>query len=221
MTRRTAVVFDLDGTLIDTEETWDEVRRGLAAEQGLPWPAEATPMMMGLSTQEWSGYLHDVVGVGDSPEDAARKTITALQRRYADGLPVLPGAADAIRRMAARGPVGVASSSPRVLIDAALAALGVADLVGAVRSTEEGAGRGKPEPDAFLWVCEQLGVAPADAVAIEDSSKGLQAAHAAGMKIVAIPPRFHPPGPDDLALADVVLDDLGQLTPDLVEFLCG
>lgn len=221
MTRRTAVVFDLDGTLIETEPIWDEVRRGLAAAAGRPWPPAATTTMMGLSTQEWSTYLHEVVGVGQSPGDAALLTISALQGRYAAGLPVLPGAVEAVRRMAARWPLGVASSSPRVLIDAALEGLGVTGLVEAVRSTEEGAGRGKPEPDAFLWVCAQLGVPPGDAVAIEDSSNGLRAAHAAGMKVIAIPSAFHPPSPDILALADVVLDDLSHLTPALVDFLFG
>ena len=212
----TAVVFDLDGTLIDTEHLWDEVRRELAAEDGRPWPAEATVAMMGLSTQEWSAYLVDVVGLKGPAHQAARRTIGALRTRFADGVPVLPGAVAAVRRMAARGPIGVASSSPRVLIDAALDTMGVRDLMGAVRSTEEGEGRGKPAPDAFLWACQTLGVAPQRAVAVGDSAKGLLAAHAAGMKVVAIPPHFQPPPPDVLALADVILDDIDGLTDALV-----
>ncbi len=212
----TAVVFDLDGTLIDTEHLWDEVRRELAAHDGRPWPDEATVAMMGLSTQEWSTYLVDVVGLKGPADQAAWRTIGALRARFADGVPVLPGAVAAVRRMAARGPIGVASSSPRVLIDAALDTMGVRDLMGAVRSTEEGEGRGKPAPDAFLWACKTLGVAPQRAVAVEDSAKGLLAAHAAGMKVVAIPPHFQPPPLDVLALADVVLDDIDALTDALV-----
>lgn len=219
MSSPTAVIFDLDGTLVDTEPIWDEVRRGLAAQAGLPWPEEATAAMMGLSTQEWSTYLHRVVGLAGSPPEAAAATISALQRRFAEHLPILPGAVAAVRRMAEQWPLGVASSSPRVLIEAALESMGVRALFAAVRSTEEGEGRGKPAPDAFLWVAGALGVAPANAVVVEDSSNGVLAAVAAGMKVVAIPPHFQPPPPEVLELADLVLDDLDGLTVEAVSQL--
>lgn len=219
MPNRTAVVFDLDGTLTDTEETWDIVRRGLAREDGVPWPDGATHAMMGMSTGEWSAYLADVVGLTGTAAELAARTIDGVAEYHRRHLPVLPGAVAAVRRMAARGPLGLASSSPRRLIDLMLQTMGVAELFSVTRSTEEGEGRGKPAPDAYLWVCDHLGVHPSAAVAIEDSANGLRSAHAAGMKLIAIPPLFHPPPPDALALADVVLSSLDQVTVDVVERL--
>lgn len=211
-----AIVFDLDGTLTDTEPAWDRVRRGLAAEDGVDWPPEATTAMMGMNTREWSTHLSERVGLAGTPSDAARRTIEALRAMYADGsLEMIPGAADAVRRMAAEWPVAVASSSPAVLIDAGLAALGVADLVN-VRVSTENVAHGKPEPDGYLEACRQLGADPAGCVAIEDSGSGLRSALAAGMKVVAIPPAFHPPASDLLARADAVLASITDLTPALV-----
>ena len=172
-----AVVFDMDGVLTDTETVWDEVRRGLAAEDGVPWPDGATEAMMGMSTPEWADYLATTVGISGDP---AERTIEAMAARHRVHLPTLPGAVEAVRRLAAVWPLGVASSSPRRLIDSSLETLGIADLIQASVSTEEVAA-GKPTPDGFLRACELLGVDPATAVAIEDSSNGLRSASAAGM----------------------------------------
>ncbi len=217
----TAVVFDMDGTLTDTEHIWDVVRRGLAEAEGLPWPEEASRAMMGMSTQEWSAYLADVVGLAGTAEAAAKKTIDGMVAAYARGLDVLPGAVAAVRRMHALWPLGLASSSPRVLIDAAVEAMGIGDLFVTTLSTEELNGAGKPAPDVYLEVCRRIGVAPASAVAVEDAHNGILSAHAAGLKVVAIPPHFNPPPAATLALADVILDSLDDLTTDLVAGLVG
>ena len=216
MAAMSAVVFDLDGTLTDTEHVWDVVRRGLAEEDGRPWPAEATRAMMGMSTQEWSAYLSDVVGLRGNAEDAARRTITAMVEHYEQGIELLPGGADAVRRMAGRWPVGLASSSPRVLIDAAVRAMGLDGVFAATLSTEE-IDAGKPAPDVYLEVCRRLGAEPARSVAVEDAANGILSAHAADLAVIAIPPHFNPPPPATLALAAVVLDSLDDLTPELVE----
>lgn len=213
-----AVVFDLDGTLTDTEHIWDVVRRGLAEAEGLPWPAEATLAMMGMSTREWSAYLSDVVGMPGTSEDAARRTIEGMLAAYQRGLDVLPGAVAAVRRMHARWPVGLASSSPRVLINAAVAAMELEDVFAATLSSDD-LGVGKPAPDVYLEVCRRLGVAPERAVAVEDAHNGILSAHAAGMVVVAVPLHFKPPSADVLALADAVLDSLEELTVDLVDGL--
>ena len=210
------VVFDLDGTLTDTEADWDAVRRGLAAEDGRPWPDGATQAMMGMSTQEWAAYLHDVVGLRGPAEDAARRTIDGMLAVYHRGLSVLPGAVEAVRRMHARWTVGLASSSPRVLIDAAVAELGLAEVLATTVSTEELNGAGKPAPDVYLEVCRRLGADPARSVAVEDAPNGIRAAHAAGMVVIAVPPHFHPPSGDVLALADAVIESLDDLTTELV-----
>ena len=221
MTDMTAVVFDMDGTLTDTEHIWDVVRRQLAASEGLSWPEEATTAMMGMSTQQWSTYLSEVVGLSGTPQEAAERTIDGMQVAYRSGIELLPGAREAVRRMAGHWPLGLASSSPRVLIDAALEFMGVSDLFVTTLSTEELGGAGKPAPDVYLEVCRRLGVDAARALAVEDAPNGILAAHDAGMAVVAIPPHFHPPSPDILALADVVIDSLDDLTVDLVADLLG
>lgn len=217
--RLQAVVFDMDGTLTDSEQEWDVVRRGLAEADRLAWPEEATKAMMGMSTPEWSAYLVETVGLFGSAEEVARRTIDAMADAYREGrIPVLHGAVDAVNRMAEIAPLAVASSSPRVLIEAGLGLLGVRDKVAVVISTEEVA-RGKPHPDGFLAACDALRVDPAATLAIEDSTNGLKSALAAGMRVVAVPPRFHPPAPDVLARAHAVIDDLDALTVDLVQSL--
>lgn len=212
-----AVVFDLDGTLTDTEATWDAMRRSLAVEDGVPWPDGSTQAMMGMSTQEWSAHLVEVVGIKGTPADAARRTIEGLQRQYRHELNVLPGAVAAVERLAARWTLGLASSSPRLLIDQSAATMGIAGYFAVTMSTEElPDGAGKPAPDVYLEVCRRLGVEPHRAVAIEDAPNGIRAAHAAGMKVVAIPPHFHPPSAEVLALADAVIESLDDLTVDLI-----
>ncbi|MFT4217970.1 MAG: HAD family phosphatase [Micropruina sp.] len=214
-----AVIFDLDGTLTDTEKVWEAVRRDLAAQDGVEWPDSASRAMTGMSTREWSTYMSTVVGIGASPEDAARRTIDGLRERYDRDLPVLPGAREAVRRLAAHWPLGVASSSPRDLIEHALRALGVRELIAVVRSTEEGTARGKPAPDAFLWVADELGAEPARTVVVEDSGSGIIAGVNAGMRVVAVSRPFLRPPDDILARASVVLHDLDELTVELVRYL--
>lgn len=207
-----AVVFDLDGVLTDTETIWDEVRRGLAAEDGVPWPEGTTEAMMGMSTPEWAHHLASRVGIGGDP---AERAISGMVERTREHLPTLPGAVEAVRRLAATWPLAVASSSPRRLIDNSLRTLGIADLFEASVSTEE-VERGKPAPDGYLRACELLGVDPARAVAIEDSSNGLRSASAAGLTVIAVPHEAFPPAADALELADVTVSGLDEVTVELV-----
>ena len=211
-----AVVFDLDGLLLDTEQVWDEVREALVRERGGRWHDRAQADMMGMSSHEWSRYLHEELGLPEPPEELNRLVVERMQERYRDGLPVIDGAVDAVRRMAERWPLGLASSSNRPLIDLALDRMGVADLFHATVSSEE-VERGKPAPDVYLEAARRLGVPPERAAAVEDSASGIRAAKAAGLRVVAIPNRHFPPGDDVLALADVRLDSLAELTPDAVE----
>ena len=214
-----AVIFDMDGVLIDTEPVWDEVRRGLAAEEGRAWPDGATTAMQGLSTPEWARYLAEVVGIEGEAARIAEKVIGRQIRHYrTHGLPVLPGAPEAVERMAHRPGtvIGLASSSPRRVIDAVLAELGVADLFSATVSTEE-VPAGKPAPDGYLAACRALGVHPSRAVAIEDSTNGMLSASAAGMGLIAVPRPFNPPAPQAIGAADAVLGSLDELTTGLVD----
>lgn len=209
-----AIIFDLDGTLIDTEAEWDEVRRAMAADAGLDWPDGSTQAMMGMSTQEWARHLVDVVGLQMSPEDAARFTIEAMALRHETDLKVLPGAVEAVRLLAQEYPMAVASSSPRLLIESAVHALGLEDVFSVRVSTEEVAA-GKPAPDGFLRAAELLGVDPARCVAFEDSTNGIKSALNAGMKVVVVPPHFHRPA-DELLAQTRVLDSLEDVTLELI-----
>jgi HAD superfamily hydrolase (TIGR01509 family) len=213
---RQAVVFDLDGVLLDSEQLWDEVRRELAASARRSWPAEATTAMQGMSTAEWSQYLVEAVGVPGSPEDVAHAVIEQMASRYGERLPLLPGAVEAVRRLAAQWPLGLATSSPRRLIDAVLTAGGIRDAFAVTVSTEE-VPAGKPSPAVYQAVVARLGVPARTTVAIEDSHNGLCAAAAAGLVVIALPHPAFPPGDDALALATARVERLDDLTPDLVE----
>ena len=211
-----AVVFDLDGVIVDSEEVWDQVREGLARERGGRWSEQAQAAMMGMSSTEWSRYMHDVVGLPEPPEEINREVVQRMLDRYAHGLPLIDGAVEAVRRLADQWPLGVASSSNRELIDRVLEVSGLAPYFRATVSSEE-VGHGKPAPDVYLEAARRLGVEPHRAVAIEDSANGIRSAHAAGMHVVAIPNHAFPPPPDVLALAAVVLDSIEELDREAVK----
>jgi HAD superfamily hydrolase (TIGR01509 family) len=211
-----AVVFDLDGLLLDTEQVWDEVREALTRERGGRWHDRAQADMMGMSSTEWSRYMHDELGLREQPEELNRLVVERMLERYRERLPLVDGAVEAVRRIGARWPLGLASSSNRPLIDLALELMGVAKRFRATVSSEEVA-RGKPAPDVYLEAARRLAVPPERALAIEDSASGIRSAKAAGMRVVAIPNPHFPPPDDVLGEADVVLRDLGELTPAAVE----
>ena len=210
-----AVVFDLDGVLVDSEHVWDEVREELARERGGGWHDRAQADMMGMSSTEWSRYMHDVIGLSSSPEEINDEVVRRMQARYATELPLIDGAVEAVERLARLFPLALASSSNRQLIDAVLAQAGLARFFDVTVSSEEVA-RGKPAPDVFLEAARRLDVAPERCAAVEDSGTGLRAAHAAGMRVIAIPNRRYPPPANALALADVELDSLGELSSEVV-----
>jgi HAD superfamily hydrolase (TIGR01509 family) len=210
------VIFDLDGVLLDSEQVWDEAREQLANERGGRWHENAQRDMMGMSSLEWSRYMHETIGLPESPEEISREVVRRLTSLYREHLPELPGAREAVERLATRWPLGLASSSNRELIDLVLELMGVAHLFRATVSSEEVA-RGKPAPDVYLEAARRLGVDPTHAAAIEDSENGIRAAKAAGMRVLAIPNEHFPPAEEALAQADVVLDSLAELTAEAVE----
>ena len=211
-----AVVFDLDGVLLDSEQVWDDAREQLAKERGGRWHNQAQKDMMGMSSTEWSRYMHDTIGLPEPPQEINREVVERLAKSYRAHLPALVGGREAVERLAARWPLGLASSSNRELIDLALELLGVEDLFAATVSSEEVA-RGKPAPDVYLEAARRLGVDPTRAAAVEDSQNGILAAKAAGMRVVAIPNSHFPPDESALAEADVVLDSLAGLTAEAIE----
>jgi len=210
-----AVVFDMDGVLVDSEEIWDEARRKLALERGLAWPSSAQRDMMGMSSPEWSRYMHEQVGLSETPEEISAEVVSRLEDLYWQHLPLMEGAVQAVERMAKRFRLGLASSSNRPIIELVLELAAIADCFEVTVSSEE-VEHGKPAPDVYLEALKRMGVAPSHAAAVEDSTNGLLSASAAGMLVVAVPNPVFPPHADALAGAAFVIDSLTELTPELI-----
>ena len=211
-----AVVFDLDGLLVDSEHLWDEAREALASERGGRWHDRAQADMMGMSSLEWSRYMHDRIGLRESPEEISAEVVRRMEALYRERLPLLPGGREAVERLAARWPLGLASSSNREVIDLVLRVSGLERWFAATVSSEEVA-RGKPAPDVYLEAARRLDVPAERCAAVEDSENGILSAKAAGMRVVAIPNPQYPPAGDALAAADLVLPTVADLTPAAVE----
>jgi HAD superfamily hydrolase (TIGR01509 family) len=211
-----AVVFDLDGVVVDSEQLWDEARRRLVAEWGGRWDDRATLDMMGMSSPEWSRYLHERLGLSQTREEISAAVVERLEGLYRERLPLIPGAVDAVKRSAERWPLAVASSSNRPLIDLVLELAGLSEYFDATVSSEE-VERGKPAPDVYLEAAQRLGRPPERCAAIEDSENGIRSANGAGMRVVAVPNRAFPPSPKTLRLAAVVLSSIEELAPEVVE----
>jgi HAD superfamily hydrolase (TIGR01509 family) len=210
-----AVVFDMDGVIIDSEQVWDDVRRTYTREVGGTFTEEATRAMMGMSSPEWSRYMSESLGVPGTPEQINADIVARMLDRYGEEPPLIPGAADAVRRIAARWPLAIASSSNRELIDMVLRAAELQSLFQVTVSSEEVA-HGKPAPDVYLEAAARLGVEPRRCTAIEDSHAGIRSAKGAHMWVVAVPNPHFPPDGEALAQADVVLDSIDQVWPEAI-----
>ena len=211
-----AVVFDLDGVLMDSEQRWNGAKEALVRESGGRWVEEAPTVMMGMSSLEWSAYLRDALGVPMDLQAISRDVVRRMEEGYRRELPLLPGAESAVRVLAERWPLALASSSNREIIDLVIELAGFGDAFRVTVSSEE-VERGKPAPDVYLRAARELGVDPARCVAIEDSSNGLRAAAAARMAVIAVPNPHYPPDRDALSLAAATVPVVGDVTPELVE----
>ena len=208
MTR--AVVFDLDGVIVDSEQVWDDVREEYVRESGGAYSDRSARDMMGMSSPEWSRYMAEELCVPGTPDEINLAIVERMLARYGDAPPLLPGAVDAVRRIGAWVPLAIASSSNRELIDVVVAAAGLAGDFAATVSSEE-VPRGKPSPDVYLEAARRLGVDAGRCGAVEDSHNGIRSAKAAGMHVVAVPNPHYPPDDEALALADVVVPSIGEL----------
>jgi len=211
-----AVVFDLDGVLIGSEEVWDAVRERYVRERGGRYDADVQRAMMGMSAPEWSRFLHEDAGVPDEPEAINRDVVQLMLEAYRRELPLLPGAVEAVRRTAGAFPLALASSSNREIFETVLELAGLAQCFHTTVSSEE-VERGKPAPDVYLEAARRLGVEPGRCAAVEDSHAGIRSAKSAGMRVMAIPNASYPPDEEALELADVTLASLDELTPERIE----
>ena len=215
-----AVVFDLDGVLVESEQLWDRARRTVVAEHGGRWQDDATQAMQGMSSPEWAAFVRDRLAVDLPADRIVDLVVEQLLDGYEQHLPLLPGAVEAVRRVGARWPLGLASSSNRIVIDTVLRLATLSDAFAVTVSSEE-VPRGKPAPDVYLSAVEHLGWPPQHCVAVEDSTNGIRAGLAAGLRVVAVPNRDYPPAPAALANAHAVLVGLDELTVEVVEGLVG
>ncbi|MBV9916949.1 MAG: HAD family phosphatase [Solirubrobacterales bacterium] len=211
-----AVLFDLDGVLMDSEQLWNQAKEDLVRASGGRWSDEAPTAMIGMSSPEWAAYLRDELGVPLDAEEINRRVVARMEELYAEQLPLLPGAVQAVRAVHGRWPLGLASSSNREIIDLVLDRAGLADAFVATVSSEEVA-RGKPAPDVYLEAARRVGVRPDRSVGVEDSANGLRAAAAAGLAVIAVPNPHYPPDGDALVLAAATIGGIAELTPELVE----
>jgi HAD superfamily hydrolase (TIGR01509 family) len=210
-----AVVFDLDGVLVDSEAVWNAAREAVTREHGGRWRPDAQRSMMGMSSTEWSSYMHDSLGVTMAPERISATVVARLEALYRERLPVIAGARETVRRLAGEWTLALASSANRPIIDLVLEQAGLQGCFAATVSSEE-VPRGKPAPDVYLEAARRIDAAPGRCAAVEDSSNGLRSAAAAGMVVFAVPNREFPPAEDALALAAEVLDSIAALTPERI-----
>jgi len=210
-----AVVFDLDGVIVDSEQVWDEVRELYTRESGGAYTDRAARDMMGMSSVEWSRYMSESLGVPGTPAEINAAVVERMLARYGEAPSLIPGAVAAVRRIAARWPCAIASSSNPELIEVVIRVAELGDVLPIAVSSQE-VPRGKPAPDVYLEAARRLGVDPTRCGAVEDSHNGLRSAKAAGMFVVAVPNPHFPPDDESIALADVVLGSIDELTPALL-----
>ncbi len=213
-----AVIFDMDGVLLDSEQLWNQSKQEVVRESGGHWREDAPTAMIGMSSPEWSAYMRDTLGVPTSTDEINRAVVDRMEQHYREHLPLLPGAVEVVRTLHRRWPLALASSANREIIDFALDTAGLAGEFDATVSSEE-VQRGKPAPDVYLEAARRLSVEADRCVAVEDSSNGIRSAAAAGMAVIAFPNPHYPPDEDALARASARIDALSEITPALVERL--
>jgi HAD superfamily hydrolase (TIGR01509 family) len=210
-----AVLFDLDGVLTDSEPWWDDVRIQFARAHDRPWTHDDQHAVMGANSAEWAATMQSRLRLDHIPVDVIQDAIVdgMVERYRTRASPVIAGAPEAVRRIAASRPVAIASSSHRRVIDAAVDALGLHGVFGAVVSSDD-VPSGKPAPDVYLRAAGLLGVPATRCLIVEDSLNGVRAGVAAGAFVVLVPNPSVPPAGDARERADLVLERLADLDPD-------
>jgi beta-phosphoglucomutase-like phosphatase (HAD superfamily) len=215
--RRRGVVFDLDGVLVMTEHLWEEAWQFYAAQRGYAWTADDTRACQGMSVTEWATYV--AVRTSGTSAAAARDVIDRVNMSYAAGRVSLAlGAENLVAAVAARVPIGLASSAPREIIDTVMETMGIGRYFSVTVSSAE-VSRGKPSPDVYREAIQRLGVDPSGSLAVEDSSNGVRAAAAAGLAVIAVVHEPYPLAPDAAALVAKVHHSLAGVKGEIMRIL--
>ena len=213
-----AVIFDMDGLLVDSEPVWNKARQAMAAEAGKDWTLEDHKAVMGVSTQRWADYMIRRLELTLSPQAVEARMVARMAEMYRAGIPYFPGAVEAVHLAASHFPTALASGSHRALIDIVTADAAMRGKFQVILSSDE-IGTSKPAPDVYLVAAQRLGVRPENCVCLEDSGNGILAGVRAGMKVIAVPdPRF-PPTPETLSQARRVLPALTEFSLALLDQL--
>ncbi|MEM7128409.1 MAG: HAD family phosphatase [Chloroflexota bacterium] len=210
------VIFDMDGLLVDSEPVWDRARAALAAQYGKPWTTKDHHNVMGVSTAEWTTYMIEHFGATMPPKEMQKLVIDQMVSMYNEKIPFFPGAVELVQSVAAKYPTGLASGSPRQLIDIVTGYSGFDGCFQVILSADE-IGKGKPAPDVYLATAERMGIDPKKCACLEDSGFGILSGKAAGMMVIAVPDERFPPADELVAQADIVLGSLAEFSLSLLE----
>ncbi len=206
-----AVVFDMDGLLVDSEPVWFEARHELLQRHGKIWTEADQKRQMGVSTSTWVSYVTDRLEGAMRPDEVLNSIVGILAASYRRGhVPLLPGATEALTYCAGRYRIGLASGSPRLLIEAALTGAGWHRYFEETVSSDECA-HGKPAPDVYLEVMRRMGLNAETTAVVEDSPAGILAGKAANMRVIAVPRGYTSPDDPTIGQADARLESLYQL----------
>jgi len=212
-----AVIFDMDGLLVDSEPAWYRARVDLLERHGKTWTVTDQLAMAGVHTDVWVDSLYDKLEGQLSREQVLEGIIGRMVGYYEGGeVPILPGADEAIAACADRYRVGLASGSAMRLIAACLTGAGWRGSFEALISSDE-LEHGKPAPDVYLELMRRMGLDPTTTAVVEDSGAGIKSARAAGARVVAVPNPNTDPGPGVLGLADARIASLRDLVAALVD----
>lgn len=205
----------MDGVLVSSEPWWNAARVAFALAHDRQWTRDDQDLCMGGNSREWAEIMQTRLRLPDLAIQAIQDAVVAgvVSRYRANPVPIIGDAPAQVRRIARDWPVAIASSSHRDIIAAAVDALGLHEVMGAIVSSDE-VPLGKPAPDVYLLAATRLGVAPDRCLVVEDSVNGVRAGNAAGMTVVLVPNESSPPTGDARDLADHVVGSLAELHPD-------